>query len=213
MRIIDLTHTLNPEVTLFPGSEIPSFEPVHTLEKDGWSQLRVTMLTHTGTHLDAPFHMIKGGKTVDELPVEQFYGKAVAVDCRGVADNAITVEWLAPYADLLQQAEFLIIHTGWWKKWKTPAFLEHFPVLTPEAARWLEQFSLKGIGLDTISIDQIDSTELPVHHIVLGRGHIIIENLANLDQLPSGLFTFSCFPMKIEKADGCPIRAAAIVEA
>lgn len=90
---------------------------------------------------------------------------------------------------------------------------EIFPVLSKVACSWLINFELKGVGLDVISIDPVDDTlDLINHRIVLGKGMVIIENLTNLDLIGDELFTFSCLPLKIENADGSPVRAIAILE-
>jgi kynurenine formamidase len=84
-------------------------------------------------------------------------------------------------------------------------------VLHRDAALYLTSFNLKGIGSDTISFDPVDSVELPVHHILLLKGLILIENLVNLTSLPKHNFAFSCFPLKIKNGDGSPVRAVGIV--
>ncbi len=104
-----------------------------------------------------------------------------------------------------------LLHTGWSQFWGTEDYFGNFPVLHPDAATYLSAFNLKGIGSDTISFDPVDSVELPVHHILLSAGIILIENLVNLNKLPQHDFTFSCFPLNIKNGDGSPVRAVGIV--
>ena len=108
-------------------------------------------------------------------------------------------------------AYFLLIHTGWSQYWGSEEYFRKFPVLNVDAARYLTSFPLKGIGSDTISFDPVDSGDLPVHHILLSKGLILIENLVNLKSLPKHNFAFSCFPLKIRNGDGSPVRAVGII--
>ena len=79
-----------------------------------------------------------------------------------------------------------------------------------EAAKWLCHFKLKGVGVDAISVDEINSNHFPIHHILLKNDTVIIENLKNLDLIAVIPFIFSCFPLKFEEADGSPVRAVAL---
>mgnify|MGYP006284832587 FL=1 len=209
MKITDLSHIINNDITVFNEAEKPEITISSTHEKDGYAQKKLSMYSHNSTHVDAPFHIIPGTATLDRLSPEKFYGNAVVADCRNIGKE-INVGDLEKYADKLKEADFIILNTGWYKKWNTPEYKFDFPALTEDAAEWMLQFNLKGIGLDTISIDPFESTDLPVHKIILGNNMIIIENLTNLDTLLDVEFIFSCFPLRIEDADGSPTRAVGI---
>ena len=168
--------------------------------------------THTGTHLDCGYHLLSDGLNTITTPVNQFYGKAMVADCRNIpAGGLISKELLQQMEKDIKNSDFLLIHTGWSHYWGNEEYFRKFPVLHQDAATYLSAFNLKGIGSDTISFDQIDSVELPVHHILLSKGIILIENLVNLESLPKHSFTFSCFPLKIRDGDGSPVRAVGIV--
>ncbi|MCP4656698.1 MAG: cyclase family protein, partial [bacterium] len=96
--------------------------------------------------------------------------------------------------------------------WGTEAYFSEYPTLSPEAALWLGDLGLQGLGLDMISADETGSDDLPIHKILAGRSMIIIENLTNLHGLPENRFLFSCLPLKIQQADGSPVRAVAIMD-
>lgn len=208
MTLIDLSHTIDPDISVFPGTEKPVFE---RKEIEGYPEVKITMYTHTATHMDAPIHIIKGARTLDELPLDKFMGKAIAIDCKHLRENQITKEFLLPFESRIKNVEFVLFHSGWDSKWKTDGYFNDFPTLTAEATTWLTQFKLKGIGLDSISLDPVADMNLPNHKIVLAKEILIIENMCNMDSLPDGEFMFQCFPLKIEKADGSPVRAVAIV--
>lgn len=210
MNAIDLSHTINESITVFNENERPQITRAATLEKDGYAQLHFSMYTHNSTHIDAPFHMIEGGKTLDQFTPEKFIGKGWVADVRN-AKAQITRDDMVEHRSRLESADFLLLNTGWDQKWNTQAYKRDFPVLSTDAAEWLMQFHLKGVGLDTISIDPVDSIEVPNHKIFLGNDVLIIENLTNLDKLNNKSFTFSCLPLKFENADGSPVRAIAML--
>jgi arylformamidase len=118
---------------------------------------------------------------------------------------------LKQFEEKIKTAEFILFNSGWSAKWKTEAYFEGFPTLTNEATEWLTTFNLKGIGLDSISLDPVPDLTLPNHKIVLAKEILIIENLCNMDALPEE-FMFQCFPLKIEQADGSPVRAVGMVK-
>jgi kynurenine formamidase len=128
----------------------------------------------------------------------------------------ISLEFLQTFEAQIIRIDFILFFTGWQYKWSTPAYFDDCPILTGEAARWLTKFHLKGIGIDAFSLDKIGPAEkvtpetLPNHYILLENEILLIENLTNLDKLPGSVFQFQCFPLKIENADGSPIRAIAL---
>jgi arylformamidase len=211
MKIVDLSHTISPDMPVYPGTEPPMFSTACTIEGIGFMEKKITLYSHTGTHMDAPSHIIPGAKTLDQMPPDRFVGKGAVVDIRGNNGSAIDIELLKPHQGRIEGSEFLLLHTGWGDLWGEEAYLNGFPVLSHDAAAWLAGFSLKGIGADTISADEAESTTFPIHTIFLKRDIVIIENLTNLGALPDTEFVFTCFPLKIEEADGSPVRAVALL--
>jgi len=211
MKTIDLSHPIEPGMPVYPGTEGPVFSHPFDLEKDGFVEMRISLVTHTGTHMDAPAHILAWGKTLDRMPVSAFYGQAVCIDAVS-GQKEIAAEDLAPCEAMIQTADFVLFRTGWSRLWGTSAYFEGYPVLSPDAARRLSEFALKGVGFDTISADGPGDREFLVHGIILGKERIIIENLTNLDQLPRTGFSIACFPLHFSGADGSPVRAVAFVD-
>lgn len=201
MKIIDLTQMLEDGMPVYPGTEPPIMAEANTIERDGFREKLITMYSHTGTHMDAPAHIFPEGATLDNLPLETYYGSACVLDLPVANPQALE--------KLIAASDFLLLRTLWSRHWGSENYFGRFPALNTETAEWLTGFGLKGIGVDAISVDPIDSADLPVHRILLGAGLVIVENLTNLDLLPADNFMFSCFPLKIQKADGSPIRAVA----
>lgn len=212
MQIVDLTQTIAPGMPVYPGTEPPEFTAGCSLEVDGFVEKQLSLFSHTGTHMDAPAHLLAGGRTLDQYPVAQFVGPAGCVDLSGLGRPLIEVADLEPWRPLLEQVEFCLLRTGWSRHWGEEQYFSGFPVLSAAAARWLCQFGFKAIGFDAISADPVESQELPVHQILLGSGLLLIENLCNLEHLPPGPWLLSCLPLKLIDADGAPVRAVAILQ-
>ncbi len=214
--LIDLTHLLNETISAYPDTIGPKFESLNTVEKSGFAELKATMVLHSGTHVDAPSHMLKDGKSLDQFPIEKFVGTAIVIPC--LDKNEIDVGYLQTFEANIAHTDFILFFTGWQYKWNTREYFDDSPIPTGEAARWLTRFKLKGIGYDAFSVDKVISAEkitaenMPNHHILLGKEIILIENLTNLDKLPGHAFSFQCLPLKVEHADGSPVRAIAVIE-
>ena len=209
MRTLDLTHVVKPGMTVFPGTEPPVFEVGSSIDTDGFEEKKITMFSHTGTHMDAPAHIIPGARNLDQFPIEKFSGKACVVDVSGDDAGKIGADVLEARAEAIEKSDFVILRSGWSQHWDSEEYFRGFPVLSPGAAQWLVDAEIKGVGIDMISVDEVDSTDFAVHNILLGADLVIIENLTNLEALPDSAFSFYCFPLRIEHADGSPVRAVA----
>ncbi len=215
-KTIDLTHLLNENISVYPDTVGPKFEFINTVEEHGFAELLATMVLHSGTHIDAPSHILQNTKSLDQFPLEKFCGPAIVISV--LNKNEIDVEFLEQFEEQIKQVDFILFYTGWQHKWKTKNYFDDCPTLTIEAAQWLTKFKLNGIGLDAFSVDKIISADvvtqetLPNHYILLENEIILIENLTNLDKLPAEIFTFQCLPLNIEAADGSPVRAIGILK-
>lgn len=209
MKLIDLTHPIAPNMPVYPGTESPVFVTGCSLEEAGFREKKITLYSHTGTHIDAPAHLLQDHNTLDMLALDHFFGSALLLDVSTVTSKTIGLQELEPYQDTIGQVQFLLLHTGWSRYWGAEKYFINYPVLSLEAANWLCCFDIKGFGLDTISADTADTKEYPVHKALLRHNIIIIENLTNLANLPDNQFQFSCFPLNFTDADGSPVRAVA----
>lgn len=212
MNLIDLTHPISPEMPVYPGTEPPVFITRSAIDDDGFLEKKMTLYSHTGTHIDAPAHLIGGARTLDRYPASHFFGSALLFDRTEKTGPVIGVEQLAPFEEAIRQVEFLLIRTGWSRHWGRREYFSGYPVLSVAAAERLARFGLKGIGLDTISADADGAAEFPVHKAIFQSETVIIENLAHLDRLPGDRFAFSCLPLRFEDADGSPVRAVAVID-
>ena len=214
MCTVDFTHFIAPDMPVYPGTEPPRLEPANSYEKDGFKETKLSMYTHTGTHIDAPAHLFAGKKTLDAFPASHFIGKAVVINCRHLKEGeAITLRELAPYGDTVREVDFLLFNLGWDKYWGTPAYFGDYPCIDNDVLALILAGSYKGIGFDVISLDAMRHDPLGRHRVLFSQKEIInIENLKNLHLLGDTPVMFACLPLKVENADGCPARAVAWVE-
>lgn len=213
MKIIDLTHTVTNDMTIFPGGEQPDNHVISTVAVNGWKETRLHMNSHNGTHMDAPAHVLEDGTTLDKIDVVNFVGMAALVDCTSVGEGEeIGLELIEKNKDIIDNAEFIIFKTNWSKYWNSDKYLGEYPIISDEVVDFIISSKKKGIAFDTISVDPINSSTLPKHHKILSNNILVFENLTNLDAVDNNLFVFCALPLKFENADGAPIRAIAMID-
>ncbi|MFA4663300.1 cyclase family protein [Pyrococcus kukulkanii] len=187
MGIVDLTMGLGKETPTFPGDPEIEVIPWSKIEDNGFYMNVIKMGEHSGTHVDAPAHFIKGGRTIDKVPLERFMGIGMVVDVR-------KGEGLVKPEEVPDKVSGKIV-----------LFLTEGRELSREAAEKLIRGKVKAVGTDAMSIGSEE-----VHRILLLAGIPIYENLVNLDKLIGKEFLFIGLPLKIEKGSGSPVRAIAI---
>ncbi|HML35825.1 MAG TPA: cyclase family protein [Bacillota bacterium] len=213
MKIIDLTHVISEDMPVYPGTETPKLNTANTLEKDGFKETLMIMYSHTGTHMDPPAHLYAQGATLDAMPITNFVGKGFVVDCTDLKEGElITMDKINRNKAKVEEAEFILFNTGWSRYWGKDEYYGKFPVADKEVVEYLARNKKKGFGVDVISIDSMEAEDLPSHQVILSSGMVIIENLVNLDQVGSDIFTVCLLPLKWKDADGSPIRAIAILD-
>ena len=211
MKVIDLTHTICEDMPVYPGTETPKLIPANNYEEHGFKETILHMFSHTGTHMDPPAHLFGDRKTLDALPPEQFIGKALVIDCRGLANGEkITMDFIRKYGVLADAADFLLFNLGWDKYWGKSEYFGDYPCIDDEVLDYILAGDYKGIGFDVIGLDPIGDANLTLHKKLFREKDIVnIENLKNLHLCGDELFNFSCFPLKVKDSDGSPIRAIA----
>ena len=214
MGLVDLSRTIYPSMPRIPILPEVEFLPVRRIA-DGHplnvSELRIA--THAGTHVDAPWHFVPGGKTIDEIPLDRLSGTAVVVPVSRRGGEAV------PASDLegagIEEDDIVFLHTGWGDKFESDEYNDH-PYLSDEAARWLVDHRVKMVGLDTITVDMPTAVRpqgfaFPVHHILLENEVLIIENLTNLEKVVGQRVRAYAFPLKIQGGDAGQARVVAEV--
>ena len=207
MQLIDLSHPLVHGQAAFPSDPKLSIVPHGTVATMRYNISQIVMGSHQGTHLDAMYHFVENGKTLDQMPLDWFYGPARVLRIPKDAGEELTPADFAPYEEFLVPDAKIIYHTGWHRQFGQANYFTEFPSLTQDAARYLVERGIRLLGMDTPTPGN-DWYE--VHHILLGAEIVVVESLANLDQVPDE-FTFIGFPLNFEGGNGSPIRAVAMV--
>ena len=161
--------------------------------------------------MDAPRHILPDGFGLDKLPASQFCGRAAVLDVSHLGTGGIvTADFLQAQNGFLRTADYVLLYTGWEKKWDTPAFLdEPFPILDEEAARYLVRCGLKGVGTDALSVDTLRDQQFLAHKTLLDGGLVILESLCLKKVVGRTDLMLFALPLKFENADGAPVRAIA----
>ncbi len=211
MTVLDLTHLLAPGMPVYPGADAPDLRQVRTVARDGWDEKWIGLSSHHGTHMDAPAHMLEGAPTLDRMEAGRFLGRGWAADVSALGGGCIGPAVLEAHREAIEGCDFVLFHTGWAARWGREDYFRDFPVLAPDAAQWLGERGLKGIGFDTVSADPVGA-DSRIHRILFRAGLVLIENLTGLDALLGRSFQFICLPLKVAEADGSPVRAVALVD-
>ncbi len=221
-RIVDLSHTLE--------SDMPSWPTHPKFFSNVWEEYKTDVSTmnqlimgeHTGTHIDAPLHFIPEGPAhygIDQISLWSCFGRCVVISCiKSDTDDLVSeqdiVRWESENGKIAKD-DIVIFNYHWSKKWdltqNSNEFLKTWPGLSLEAAKYLSSKEVKVVGSDTLSIDVYGTESFPVHKELLKNEILILENLDNLDRLPSFCF-FMGFPLKIRDGSGSPIRAVAFID-
>jgi kynurenine formamidase len=191
---------------VYPGTPSPRINQIGNYIIDGYRELSLNLLTHTGTHIDTPAHIIENGKSLSGLPVSKFIGRALKLE--HTHEHPLTIEAIRKFKPVLEETDFVIFQTNWSLYWGADKYYNNFPVPDSDIIQFLTEFNLKGIGIDTISVDPVGK-DLPNHLTILSKDMIIIENLTNLSQIKIPTYELMCFPLSIKNGDGSPVRAIA----
>lgn len=200
---IDLSVTLNEQTPVYPGDMATKIESANTVDKNSCNDHYVSTNNHTGTHIDAPLHIMATGSALSQMPIEQFVGRGQVVEVDPVFDLK-SIKQAG-----IKEGDIVLFHTGMSKHYYEPVYFEKYPVMSEEIANYLVECKVKMIGIDACSVDNTD--DFRIHKIVLGGNVLIIENLANLDKLAGKNFTVYALPIKLD-IDGAPARVIAEVK-
>ncbi|MBI4298879.1 MAG: cyclase family protein [Chloroflexi bacterium] len=209
MKLYDISVPIASDMHVYEGDPPFQIRPIAQIEKGAPLNLTsLAMGSHTGTHIDAPYHLLPEGARVDQLPLDIFYGPALVRQLR--SDRAITCTDLEK-AHIPGDTKRLLLKTRNSHLWEKKGFQRDFAYLDPESANWLVQRGIKLVGIDYLSVEAFGSQKFPTHLTLLKGGVLILEGL-NLIAIRPGHYTLVCFPLMIAGSDGAPTRAILIDE-
>lgn len=212
MEIIDLTHEMKNGMASLLVPWHPPFvlESVGHIDTVGRNVKKITFGSHTGTHMDAPAHFVKGGSDIASIPLEKLMGPVSIIDVTHLGPRgAVTLEMVQK----IKISERMIFHFGWAKHYNTEQFYKEWPHVALDAAEYLVKHGMFMIAMDTPSPDDpgvpfTSPQNSPVHKYLLHQQVIIVEYLANLAAVRDAEgWNISVMPLKLKHSDGSPVRA------
>ena len=212
MKPIDLTLTISKSIPSFPGSPTPQFISWSNLKEDGYNLELLFLSSHTGTHLDAPFHFVKNGIKIDQIPLGRLMGKAILIKIKKSKNSPITKSDILQFEKKngsIPDKSSIFFFTDWQKNLKKNNYFTENPGLALSASTYLAQKKTNLVGIDSPSIDLGKDESFSVHHVLSKNNILIVENLANLNKIKSKEFDFTILPLKLKDATGSPVRAVA----
>ncbi|MDH3695777.1 MAG: cyclase family protein [Nitrosopumilus sp.] len=212
MKPIDLTLTISKSIPTFPNSPKPQFLLWSNIKDDGYNLELLFLSSHTGTHLDAPYHFVKNGIKINQIPLDRLIGKAILIKLQKTKNVPIIKSDIISFekknGKILNHSS-VFFFTAWQKNLKKDNYFTENPGLSISAAKYLASKKVNLVGIDSPSIDLGKDESFSVHHILSKNNILIVENLTNLNKISSKEFNFIILPLKLKNATGSPVRAIA----
>lgn len=205
MKLVDISVPIRDAMTVYRGNPPVRIRPAMTLQRDGVNLSQLCLGSHTGTHVDAPSHFVKGGKGIDRLDLDRFIGPAWVADLRRVI-GGINADDLRK-ARIPRGSRRILLRTSnsrWWHPAR--AFRTDFVYLAPDGADWLVERNVQLVGIDYLSIEGYNVPGAPTHKRLLGAGIPIVEGL-DLFNVRPGRWQMAAVPLRIVNADAGLARA------
>ena len=199
----DISVSISGDLQVYPGDTRPELKPFASIDHgDLANMLELRLGSHTGTHVDVPRHFLRDGKNLDQVSLDQFWGRAkvfqLPVKEKIDRDNVANLD--------IQARDIILFKTRNSELWDVQEFQRDFVYLTVEAAEYLVEKKVKAVGIDYLSIEKFKSKSHPTHTTLLRNGIVILEGINLKDVSPGEYFLFF-FPLKLKGADGSPVRA------
>lgn len=212
VKPIDLSLAISESIPSFPGSPTPQFIRWSDIENDGYNLELLFLSSHTGTHIDAPYHFVKNGLKIDQIPLDRLIGKAILIKLKKSKNTSITKSDIISFEKKngkIPNNSSIFFYTSWQKNLKKDNYFTENPGLDISSAKYLVSKKINLVGIDSPSIDLGKDQSFNAHHILSKNNILIVENLANLNKIKSKEFNFTILPLKLKGATGSPVRAIA----
>jgi len=204
-NIFDITLDITPQLPTWPGDQKIDIKLIKAI-KDGehCNVTQISMTTHCGTHIDAPYHFIERGISIDKIPIKTLIGRVYVVhfpQAQIITADMLKKVMIPPRT---RRILFKTMNSELWEKGDN-SFYKDFVALQPDAAEYLVEKNISLVGVDYLSVAPYADQD-PTHLILLKAGVVIVEGL-NLAKVKGGRYVLYCLPLKIKGADGAPARA------
>ena len=210
--MIDLTLEISSNLPSFPGSPQPQFITWSNIKKDGYNLELLFFSSHSGTHMDAPYHFSNNGLKIHQLPTKRFVCDAILIKIKKTPNQSISKNDIINFEKKhgkIPNASTVIFYTGWQKNLKKNYYFKTNPGLSISAVTYLVSKKINLVGIDSPSIDTGKNLKFTAHKILSKNNVIIVENLCNLEKINSVWFKLIVLPLKLKDATGSPVRAIA----
>jgi arylformamidase len=215
-RILELSHVLQPyteeyqlEVDNKPVREMMPFYS-DKVPKDKWYIMsEIRLWSHTGTHIESPYHYIQDGADISQIPLERIAGQAVVIDFTDKGHmEEITREELMTRGGDIQAGDIVLIHTAFAHYYHTDKSHDR-PYLAEDAVHWLVEKKIACLGIDASGIENRNQPKQPNHYTLFSNNIPLIEHLVNLDKLTQRRFFLTAVPLRVKGLDAWPITVLA----
>ena len=206
-RVHDVSRPLRDGGTIYPGDPEIAFRTHASIDRGDPANVSALALgSHSGTHVDAPSHFIRGGSPVDRIPLVRLIGPAAVLNL----PTSLAVVGAADLARLdFRGQRRVLLRTRNSAAAAKAGFSPDYCALAPDGAGYLIDRGIELIGIDALSIEPFGADDFAVHHLLLKRGVVIVEGL-DLSSIAAGVYQFVCLPLRLEGLDGAPARAVLI---
>ena len=215
MRVVDLTHTIWEGMSVYPGTDPPKLRIANTLEEHGFIETMLNIVSHTGTHMDTPGHLLENRIMLDDVDASFFVTKALVIDASDLKEGQqIPMEYVNRVRDKADKVDTLLFRTDWDRFWSDEKkYFGEYPVIDQEIVQYVIDSKKKSVGFDVMGIDPMADDKLIRHKKLFNAMDImIIENLTKLEKCGTDIFLFAALPLKYKNSDGAPIRAVGILD-
>jgi len=207
MKVIDVSWPISTATTGYKDRAVVKFDEIRNFLKDGVRETNIHLSAHTGTHIDAPSHFLRDGKTIDQVDLSQFIGRCKVLDLTDVSEQ-ITRNCLASCKGEINEGDIVLLKTSNSTKIATDKFSPHFVYLEFTGAEYLKEKKIKAVGIDYLGMERSQSGH-PTHITLMHADIGIVEGL-RLRSVQEGAYFFVCLPLNIIGIEAAPARAVLI---
>lgn len=204
VKIYDISLPIQNHMLVWPGDPGVSITVKTTVKNDGVRTSWFSFGSHTATHIDAPNHFLEKATGIDKIAIEKLVGHCVVVDITNLDHNEILVSDLPREA--IKKSGRILFKTGNFVYLHKKVFPQKYISLSLETAEYLAKKGVVLVGIDFLGIEKRKNPGHPVHKALLSKGIVLVEGL-DLSNVPAGMYTLVCLPIKVVDADGAPVRA------
>jgi arylformamidase len=212
-KAVDLTHELRKGMPVYPGDPSPSFVSYATLKKDGVNLTKMTLGSHTGTHIDAPRHFIADGIGIDQISPSKLVGEAYVTDMssKPMGSGITSQDLHGALEGRVADDDIVVIYTGCSERWDDESIRRNYTYLTGDAAEYLVSKKVRAVGIDFLSVEKFRAPAPVAHKSLLSNGIFIIESLNQATkQFVGKRVLMICLPIKLQNGDGAPSRIVVV---